>query len=53
VRSLYENYDALTRLDLSMGLIALAIALLSGVLAGLYPTWRVCNTQPARYLKTQ
>ncbi len=53
VRSLYDNYGALTRLDLSMGLIALALALASGVLAGLYPTWRVCNTEPARYLKTQ
>ena len=36
VRQLYENYDALTRLDLTMGLIALAIAVASGVLAGLY-----------------
>ena len=53
VRSLYDNYDALTRLDLSMGLIALAIALISAFLAGLYPTLRVCNTEPARYLKTQ
>lgn len=53
VRRLYDNYDALTRLDVSMGLIALAIALASGVLAGLYPTWRVCNTEPARHLKTQ
>jgi putative ABC transport system permease protein len=53
IRRMYENYDALTRLDLSMGMIALGLALLSGLLAGLYPTWRVCNTQPARYLKTQ
>ena len=26
---------------------------LSGVLAGLYPTWRVCRVQPAAHLKTQ
>jgi putative ABC transport system permease protein len=53
IRQMHDNYDALTRMDISMGLIALAIALFSGVLAGLYPTWRVCRTQPATYLKTQ
>lgn len=53
VRQLYENYNELTRLDVTMGLIALGIALASGLLAGLYPTWRVCRVQPATYLKTQ
>jgi putative ABC transport system permease protein len=53
VRHMYENYDALTRLDFTMGLVALVIAITSGVLAGLYPTWRVCTVQPASYLKTQ
>ena len=53
VRSAYDNYDSLTRLDVTMGLIALTIAVLSGILAGLYPTWRVCRIQPATYLKTQ
>lgn len=53
VRQLYENYDSLTRLDVTMGLIALTIAVASGVLAGLYPTWRVCRVQPAAHLKTQ
>ena len=53
VRQLYENYDTLTRLDVTMALTALVIAIASGVLAGLYPTWRVCRVQPAAYLKTQ
>jgi len=53
IRSMYENYDGLTRVDFTMALIAIAIALVSGLLAGLYPTWRVCRTQPASYLKTQ
>ena len=48
VRKLYENYDALTRLDFTMGLIALGIAIVSGVLAGLYPTWRVCAVAAGR-----
>ena len=53
VRQLYNNYDALTKLDFTMGLASLGIALLSGVLAGLYPTWRVCRVAPATQLKTQ
>lgn len=53
VRHLYDKYDALTHMDVPMILIALAIAIASGVLAGLYPTWRVCRVQPAMYLKTQ
>ena len=53
IRNLHDNYDALTRLDIPMGLISLAIALVSGLIAGLYPTWRICRTQPAAYLKTQ
>jgi putative ABC transport system permease protein len=53
VRNLYENYDELTRLDFSMVLTAIGIAVLSGLLAGFYPTWRVCRVQPAAYLKTQ
>lgn len=53
VRHMYDNYDELTHLDWTMALAALAIAVASGVLAGLYPTWRVCTVQPAGYLKTQ
>lgn len=53
VRNIYENYEELTRLDFTMVLIALAIAVTSGIIAGLYPTWRVCSVQPAAHLKTQ
>src|SRR5688572_1727716 len=53
VRQLYDNYDALTRPDMTMVLTTLAIAIVSGVVAGLYPTWRVCRISPAVHLKTQ
>jgi putative ABC transport system permease protein len=53
MRHLYTNYDELTRLDIPMVLTAIGIAVLSGLLAGFYPTWRVCRVQPAAYLKTQ
>jgi putative ABC transport system permease protein len=53
IRKVYENYDELTRLDFTMVLITLGIAIVSGIIAGLYPTWRVCSIQPAAHLKTQ
>lgn len=49
-----EDRDALmARVDLQMVVISLGIALISGLVAGLYPTWRVCRTQPAGHLKVQ
>lgn len=53
LRRLYENYDQLTRLDLPMLGATLAIAVFSGVLAGLYPAWRACRMPPAVHLKMQ
>lgn len=53
LRRLYNDYDDLTRLNWDVGLIALGIALLAGIIAGLYPTWRIMRLQPAPYLKTQ
>lgn len=53
LRQLYNSYEAVTRLDWWVGLLALGIALIAGVLAGLYPTWRICRVEPAPYLKTQ
>jgi putative ABC transport system permease protein len=53
LRQLYNSYEAVTHLDWTVGLIALVLSLVAGVLAGLYPTWRICRLQPAPYLKTQ
>jgi putative ABC transport system permease protein len=53
LRQLYNSYEAVTQLDWSVGLIALLLSLVAGVLAGLYPTWRICRLPPAPYLKTQ
>ncbi len=53
LQQLYSSYDRLTQLDLSMTLAAIALAVLAGLLAGLYPAWRICRVQPAGYLKTQ
>jgi len=54
VRQLYGgNFDQLTHLDLPMVAVALGVAVFAGVIAGLYPAWRVCRVQPAVHLKTQ
>ena len=34
-------------------IVTLALSLLAGAVAGLYPSWRIGRTAPAVYLKTQ
>ena len=45
--------QSLTNLDFQMFAIALLLSLLTGVLAGLYPAWRVGKLAPSSFLKTQ
>jgi len=45
--------QSLTNVDFSMFAFALALSLLTGVLAGLYPAWRVGRLTPSTFLKTQ
>lgn len=54
VKTLYGDFvNNLATLDFNMMLLALALAIVSSVLAGLYPTWRACNIAPASQLKSQ
>jgi putative ABC transport system permease protein len=53
IEVLYESPPGLARLDWVMTITAIAIAIASGVLTGLYPAWRVCQIPPAAQLKTQ
>jgi putative ABC transport system permease protein len=53
MQQLYSSYARLTHLDVTMVLATIGLAVLAGVLAGLYPAWRVCRVEPAGYLKTQ
>ena len=50
---LYDTPPGLARLDWTMASAALGISIVSGVIAGLYPAWRVCRIPPAAQLKTQ
>jgi len=54
IENLYGEYmKGLASLDANMMILAIALSLLSSVIAGLYPTWRACNIQPAQQLKSQ
>jgi putative ABC transport system permease protein len=49
----YDRYDQLTQIDATVVLATLGLSLLAGVVAGMYPAWRISRTSPAVYLKTQ
>jgi putative ABC transport system permease protein len=53
VRFTSNEYASLATMDIKMLLAAPAIAISACILAGIYPAWLVCRTQPAIYLKTQ
>ncbi|OUS32334.1 ABC transporter substrate-binding protein [Thalassotalea sp. 42_200_T64] len=48
-----DMLKGLTGLDTSMIVSAVGLAILTSILAGLYPTWRACNVQPSQQLKSQ
>ena len=47
-----KNGEAL-RLDGEMLLTSLFLSLVAGLVAGLYPAWRICSVPPAMQLKVQ
>jgi putative ABC transport system permease protein len=47
------NRSDLVQFDLSMAFLAVALSLVAGLVAGLYPAWRVCRIPPAVHLKLQ
>ena len=52
INRLFDNRLAF-HLDLNMVLAAFALSLFAGLVAGLYPAWRICRVAPATYLKLQ
>ena len=53
MQSMLEEADRYAHLDVNMLVVGLVIALGASLIAGLYPTWRVCRMSPAPFLKTQ
>ena len=50
---LYDPPPGLVRLDWVMVSTAIGVSVASGIVAGIYPAWRVCRIPPATQLKTQ
>jgi len=50
---LYDSPSGLVRLDWVMVATAIGVSVFSGMIAGMYPAWRVCQIPPAAQLKTQ
>lgn len=53
IQKLYDSPAGLVRLDWLMMTTAIGVAIISSMLAGIYPAWRVCRIPPAAQLKTQ
>lgn len=53
IEYLYEAPGGLVKMDWIMVMTAIAVAVISSIIAGLYPAWRVCRIPPATQLKTQ
>jgi len=45
--------QALSHMDATMLFVAVLVSLLTGIVAGLYPAWRIGRMQPALFLKSQ
>jgi putative ABC transport system permease protein len=48
-----DMVENLVSMDWVMVMTAVALAIVSALLAGLYPTWRACSVTPADQLKLQ
>jgi putative ABC transport system permease protein len=54
VEMLFGDFvENMVDMDWVMVLIAIGLAIVSALLAGLYPTWRACQIEPASQLKEQ
>jgi putative ABC transport system permease protein len=53
VENLYRGYQHLVHLDPVMLITAVGLSVVSAIVAGLYPIWRVSRLEPAGLLKTQ
>jgi len=53
IQHLYDSAPGLVKLDWVIVLSAIGVAVVSSMIAGIYPAWRVCQISPATQLKTQ
>ena len=52
INRLFDNQFSF-HLDFNMVMAGLFLSLVAGLVAGIYPSWRICRVAPATYLKEQ
>jgi putative ABC transport system permease protein len=53
IKLLFPGFEQLAQLDMTLAGIAVVVAIVATVIAGLYPVWRVCRMPPSIYLRLQ
>ena len=53
INGLFAEADFQFSLDLNMVGAGILLSLIAGLIAGIYPAWRICRIEPAAHLKTQ
>lgn len=53
IKLLFPGFEHLAELDLTLVGIAILVAVVTTIIAGLYPVWRVCRVPPSAYLRLQ
>ena len=53
IKLLFPGFEQLAQLDMTLAGIAILVAIVTTVIAGLYPVWRVCRVPPSIYLRLQ
>ncbi|MCB1692050.1 MAG: ABC transporter permease [Pseudomonadales bacterium] len=53
LKHMFPNYDNVAHLNVELVSIAILMSVVSTMITGLYPAWRICQLPPARYLKAQ
>ncbi len=53
IKVIYPYYEKITYMDMTLVFLAIVIAIGSSIIAGLFPAWRICQTNPSIYLKMQ
>ena len=53
VNQIYSELERLATMDILMVMTTIVLAVLTTMIAGVYPTWRACHVAPAGQLKTQ
>ena len=53
INRLFQDNVFQFQLDVNMLMVAILLSMLAGMVAGLYPAWRICSIPPAAYLREQ